>query len=214
MTRVYLIRHGQTEWNAEGRWQGQLDVPLSANGYAQAQALAEHLANVGLCAVYASDLGRAAETGRVIAEASGASLSLDPRLRELHLGIFQGLTYSEIRERYPDDEEQMKLNYMDHVLEQGESRRVLQARALAAWKDILAQAPCDSIAIVSHGGTIRLLLLAVLRPEMNQPVMTMPIGNTSCTLLDVADDGSVQMLDAANQAHLERQAPDSGEGRL
>ncbi len=214
MTRVYLIRHGQTEWNAEGRWQGQIDVPLSASGYAQAQALAGHLADMGLCAVYASDLARAAETGRLIAEAAGASLTRDPRLRELHLGIFQGLTYSEIRERYPDDEEQMKLNYLDHVLQEGESRRAMQTRAFAAWTDILAHAPCDTIAIVSHGGTIRLLLLAVLGPEANQQVMTMPIGNTSCTLLDVAADGSVQMLAAADQSHLEHQLSDSGEGRL
>jgi broad specificity phosphatase PhoE len=211
MKQVYIIRHGQTDWNAEGRWQGHEDVPLSDEGYKQAQALAKHLADVDFAAVYTSDLQRARETGRALAEATGAPLVVDPRLRELHLGALQGLTHAEIRERYPNDDEQMKANYLDHVVTGGESRRVMQARAYAAWQDMLEQTDSRPVALVSHGGTIRLLLLRVLDPADNEAIMRLSIGNTSYTVLEVADDGSVHMRVAADHSHLTQQAADKGE---
>jgi broad specificity phosphatase PhoE len=211
MKQVYVIRHGQTDWNAEGRWQGHEDVPLSDEGYKQAQALAKHLAHVDFAAVYTSDLQRARETGRALAEATHAPLVVDPRLRELHLGALQGLTHAEIRERYPNDDEQMKTNYLDHVVTGGESRRVMQARAYAAWQDMLEQTDSRPVALVSHGGTIRLLLLRVLDPAESEAIMRLSIGNTSYTVLDVADDGSVQLRVSAEHSHLTQQAADKGE---
>ena len=214
MKLVYLIRHGQTEWNAEGRWQGQLDVPLSAEGRSQAHALAQHLAGQGIEAVYASDLMRAAETGRILAEAARAPLYLDSRLRELNLGVFQGLTHAEIRERYANDERQMQASYMDHTVPRGESRRAMQKRMIEAWREIVARMDSQPAAIVSHGGSIRILLLGLLNPAEHEQIMTLDISNTSCTLLGVHPDGRVEMLVAADYAHLERRAADDGEHRL
>ncbi|MFN8378756.1 MAG: histidine phosphatase family protein [Anaerolineae bacterium] len=214
MKLVYLIRHGQTEWNAEGRWQGQLDVPLSSEGRSQARALAKHLAHSGIGAVYASDLMRAAETGRILAEAARAPLYLDNRLRELNLGVFQGLTHAEIRERYAEDEQQMQAAYMDHVVPRGESRRAMQRRMYDAWLEIVARMDTQPVAIVSHGGAIRILLLRLLDPLDHAQVMTLQISNTACTVLGVHPDGRVELLVAADYSHLERQAADDGEHRL
>lgn len=214
MKYVYVIRHGQTEWNAEGRWQGQLDVPLSAEGRSQARALAHHLADKGLSAVYASDLMRAAETGRILAEAARTPLYLDNRLRELNLGVFQGLTHAEIRERYAADEHQMQTSYLDHVVPRGESRRAMQKRMYEAWQEIVVQMDAQPVALVSHGGAIRILLLRLLDPLDHAQIMTLQISNTACTLLGVHPDGRVEMLVAADYSHLERRAADDGEHRL
>lgn len=214
MKQIYVIRHGQTSWNAEGRWQGHADVPLSPEGVAQAQTLAKHLSGVDFAMVYSSDLERARETGHALARATGAPLILDSRLRELNLGALQGLTHAEIHERYPDDVDQMKVNYLDHVVTRGESRRALQARAYAAWQDILEQTSARPVALVSHGGTIRLLLLRLLDPAQRDAIMCMEIGNTSWTVLNVDEDGSVRMQVAADSSHLERHANDEGEARL
>ena len=214
MKFVYLIRHGQTEWNTEGRWQGQLDVPLSAEGYAQARALARRLATEGFGAVYASDLQRAAETGRILAEAANAPLYLDSRLRELNLGVFQGLPHAEIRERYAEDEQQMQTAYMDHVVPEGESRRAMQSRIYEAWQEIVAGMDTQPVALVSHGGAIRILLLRLLHPADHAQVMTLQITNTACTLLGVRPDGQVEMLIAADYSHLERHTDGDGEHRL
>lgn len=214
MKQVYVIRHGQTKWNAEGRWQGHADVPLSEEGYDQARALAEHLSDVDFSAVYTSDLKRARETGRVLAEATGAPLVVDTRLRELNLGALQGLTHAEIRARYPNDDDQMKANYFDHVVTNGESRREMQARAYAAWQDMLDQADSRPVALVSHGGTIRLLLLRVLDHTQHEEIMRLQISNTAFTVLDVDDDGVVHMSVAADHSHLQHRAADEGEARL
>lgn len=214
MKQVYVIRHGQTGWNAEGRWQGHADVALSAEGIAQARALAKRLSAVDFAAVYSSDLERARETGRILAEATGAPLVIDPRLRELNLGALQGLTHAEIHERYPDDVDQMRVNYLDHVITRGESRRALQARAYAAWQDMLEQTGSRPIALVSHGGTIRLLLLRLLDPAQRDAIMHMELGNTSWTVLDVGEDGAVRMSVAADSSHLERRASDEGEAQI
>jgi broad specificity phosphatase PhoE len=201
---VYLIRHGQTEWNAEGRWQGR----------DQAQALAERLAGEGVRAVFASDLERAAETGRILAEACDCPLYVDARLRELHLGVFQGLTHSEIRERYPHDDAQMRANYLDHVVPQGESRRAMQERMLAAWNDIMRDTGEERVAIISHGGAIRILLLRLLPPSEHPLIMTLQISNTACTFLGVEHDGSVHLLVPADHSHLEKRGADKGENQL
>lgn len=214
MKHVYLIRHGQTEWNAEGRWQGQLDVPLSDEGRTQARALADHLSQSGFRAVYASDLMRAAETARILADATNAPLFLDARLRELNLGVFQGLTHAEIRARYPDDDEQMRVNYLDHVIPKGESRRAMQERMYESWLEMLARTGSDPVAIVSHGGAIRILLLRLLDPADHPLVMTLQITNTAWTVLRILDDGSIRMLVAADYSHLERRASDRGENQL
>ena len=101
MLHLMLVRHGETEWNAQRRYQGQSDVLLSDLGMRQAELIAERLAGQKIDAVYASDLKRALETARVIAGKSGLALLTDPRLRELKFGILEGLTFDEAQARYP-----------------------------------------------------------------------------------------------------------------
>src|SRR5688500_9825999 len=104
-TRVIVVRHGETAWNNEKRWQGHLDSPLTAKGLSQAQALARRLSGERFSALYTSDLGRAYQTAQLIAAATGHSVVLDSRLRERKLGVFQGLTSEEIRAVHAEEYE-------------------------------------------------------------------------------------------------------------
>src|SRR5262245_45575580 len=107
-TRIILLRHGETVWNLEGRYQGQLDSPLSTAGVTQARALAQRLATVHFAALYSSDLGRARQTTECIADVTGHKIRADPRLRERHLGIFQGRLKPELKLSFPDEYRRFK----------------------------------------------------------------------------------------------------------
>jgi broad specificity phosphatase PhoE len=186
--RLLLIRHGQTDWNMEGRWQGMVDIPLNPEGRDQALALADHLSEHPITAVYSSDLQRAYQTALALGERKGLTVQTDARLRELNLGVFQGLTHAEISERYPVEMAAMRDDYMDFVMPDGESRRAMQARAAAALDDILAREPDGAeIAVVTHGGTIRVILLRLLNDDPQ--VTRLPIGNTSITMLETDGQG-------------------------
>src|SRR5947199_3660663 len=104
MATLLLIRHGETDWNAEHRWQGHADVPLNARGREQAKALAEELAPEGIDAIYASDLSRARDTAEIVGERLGVPVVLDPDLREIDVGSREGLTGEEVGERPWDGE--------------------------------------------------------------------------------------------------------------
>ena len=101
-TQIIIVRHGQTEWNIRGIRQGYLDSPLTGRGMAQAKALAQRLAREKFTALYSSDLGRAVQTAQEIANVTGHAIVTDARLRERHLGIFQGLNAEEINAKYLD----------------------------------------------------------------------------------------------------------------
>src|SRR5438132_1605088 len=100
--RLLLVSHAQTDWNVEGRFQGQTDIPLNSYGRLQARKLQQRLASTPLDAIVASDLSRARETAEIVAAAHGKPVRTDRRLRELHFGSWEGLTYSEIQAKYPD----------------------------------------------------------------------------------------------------------------
>lgn len=201
MKRIYLIRHGQTVWNVEGRWQGQLDVPLSDMGLEQAQALADHMKERPITTIYSSDLERAWTTAKPLAEARGIEIYRDTRLRELHLGVFQGLTHDEIRTKYPDEEQAMLADYMDYALPKGESRRQLQARGFEIWQEIVERETGSEFAIFSHGGTIRLLLMKLF-PDEIESMTKVPISNTSVTTVE-ADGNGLRLIRMAELAHLD-----------
>jgi broad specificity phosphatase PhoE len=147
VTEFLLVRHGESEWNREGRWQGHADPPLSDEGRRQARALAETLAPVEPTAVYTSDLARARETGEIVAERLGLPLRAMPALREIDVGEWQGLTRAEIEERYP--------GAADRGWEQGETQEELAARVLPALLEISRDHPRDRVVVVAHGGPVR-----------------------------------------------------------
>jgi probable phosphoglycerate mutase len=153
-TQVIIVRHGETEWNIANIRQGHLDSPLTEDGIAQAKALARRLMRERFSALYSSDLGRAMQTARIIAEATGHEIVSDPRLRERHLGIFQGLNSDEIKEKHPEEYKLHRSLGPDYVIPSGESVRQQVARNLAYLNEIAAKHLGETIVVITHGGVL------------------------------------------------------------
>lgn len=163
MTRLYLIRHGQTDWNIEGRWQGQADVPLNQHGREQAEKIARELAGEGIKAIYSSDLSRARQTAQAISTTTGLSIHFDPRLREIHQGDWQGMLVSEIQARYGEKFRQRKENPLAVAPPGGETVMQVQGRVVAAVEDIVHGHPVERVAVVSHGFALAVIQMHYLR---------------------------------------------------
>ncbi|HEU0008505.1 MAG TPA: histidine phosphatase family protein [Verrucomicrobiae bacterium] len=169
VTRVILLRHGETTWNIEGRYQGQLDSPLTSVGVAQAQSLARRLAGAKFTALYSSDLGRALETAKCIAEISGHEVRADARLRERHLGIFQNLLKADFKQKFPEEYRLFKSGGPDYVIPQGESGRQAAERSNACLDELARRHAGETIVVVAHGGTISALLRHTLGIPLGTP---------------------------------------------
>jgi probable phosphoglycerate mutase len=153
VTEFLLVRHGETDWNAERRWQGHADRPLNERGRAQAKELAELLAGEPIDAVYSSDLSRARETAAAVAARLGADVRTLRELREIDVGEFSGLTAADVEERHP--EAMRRLREHGYGWTSGESPRQMEERVLAALRHIAAEHPGGRVLVVGHGGTIR-----------------------------------------------------------
>lgn len=158
MTRFLLIRHGETAWNTEGRWQGQSDVPLNEHGREQAAELARTLSGVGITAVHSSDLSRASETAELLAQSLGLTVQYDPRLREIHQGEWQGQLYTDIQAKYAEEFRQRKENPASVAPPGGETASQVLERVLASIQDIARKHPGETVAVVSHGFALAVLL--------------------------------------------------------
>jgi 2,3-bisphosphoglycerate-dependent phosphoglycerate mutase len=156
MTELSLVRHGETEWNASGRHQGQTDSQLSQRGLAQAEALAERWAREGarFDAVYSSDLGRAMRTAEILVARIGGEIRAEESLRERGLGIFEGLTYEEIDERYPEEALLHRSGDPHFRPEGGESYVDLYGRSVAALREIARRHDPGRVLVVTHGGVV------------------------------------------------------------
>lgn len=162
-TRLCLVRHGETAWNAERRIQGQLDQPLSAVGHAQARAAASWLApgrarTAAFAAIYSSDLTRARQTAEAAALQLGLPITLRPELRERHYGVFQTLTYNEIRSRYPREYARFEAREIDFACPGGgESLRRFSERVVSCAEEIAARHAGGQALIFTHGGVLDIL---------------------------------------------------------
>jgi broad specificity phosphatase PhoE len=154
-TRLFLIRHGESVWNAQGLWQGQGDPPLSPQGRAQAADLAKRLEIAGVSAIVTSDLARARETAGIVAAELGLGMHLEPRLRELDVGCWSGLSRAEIARRWPEDLARFRDGDEDLRPGGGESWRELRTRAVQALGDVAAAHPAARVAVVTHAGLVR-----------------------------------------------------------
>jgi len=157
ISRLCIVRHGETAWNAEGRVQGQTDVPLSATGHAQALAVRAALAGQRFSALYASDLARVRQTAAPTAAAHGLEVRVEPRLRERHYGKFETLTYAEARERLPADYARFKEKDPDYDFDTGESLRAFYARAVECVSAIAARHAGEAVLVFTHGGVLEMV---------------------------------------------------------
>ena len=189
VTRITLVRHGETAWNADGRWQGHAHVPLNPAGRRQAELLAEHLAESGtrFHCVVSSDSVRASETGATVASKLGIPLELDPRLRELDIGEWQGLTADEVRRWDPQRYLEIEHDPYHRPRPGGESGAQSGARAALCLEELAARAGGTHCVAVSHGGTIRNLLQHLGLGRADRVV----VGNTSLSVFvhEVGADG-------------------------
>ncbi|HYB12258.1 MAG TPA: histidine phosphatase family protein [Myxococcota bacterium] len=154
---MWIARHAESTWNAEGRWQGQADPPLSRRGQHQAKALAEHLTARGVHRLVASDLERAAQTARVAGLRLGVAPRLEPRLRERDVGTWSGCTHAEIARRFSDELARLRAGDPELRPGGGESFRELEARVRAVFAEIAAWPDAEEIAVITHLGVIRVL---------------------------------------------------------
>ncbi len=152
-----MVRHGETAWNAQGRVQGQTDVPLSPVGEAQARSLAVALAGERFAAIYSSDLARVRQTAAPAARALGIEPRLDAALRERHYGKFETLTYAEARVRLPEDYARFKAKDPDYDFGSGESLRRFYDRAIACIDAIASRHAGESVLVFTHGGVLEML---------------------------------------------------------
>jgi broad specificity phosphatase PhoE len=172
VTILLLVRHGETDWNAEGRLQGHTDRPLNDYGRRQAAALAAQLAQERLDAVYASDLARARETATIVAAALGLPVELDPDLREKDWGTWEGLTSTE----------------RDRVEFVGESTEAHRTRMLAALRRIAERHPAGRVLVVTHGGSVR-------RVQAAATGMALPVVENCGRWAVAFEDGSFRAVD-------------------
>jgi broad specificity phosphatase PhoE len=159
MTRLWLVRHGETDWNLEGRYQGISDVPLNANGRSQAQEMGKILASNGISyqAVYSSPLKRAYETAIIIAHWLRLPVCVDERLREMELGEWEAMLYAEIDGKFPEKIRERQTNAANTHAPGGENAIVVAERMSQAADEIAASHPGEDVIVVTHGMSIKTL---------------------------------------------------------
>lgn len=158
MTEIWIVRHGQTDWNVEGRYQGQADQPLNAVGLEQARRAADRLRGCDFAAIYSSDLQRAHVTAQIIAAELGLPVQVDRRLREVNQGEWEGMLTADIQQRYAEEWAARRADRLHAAPPGGESLAQVAARVLAGVADIVNRHPDQKVLLVSHG-----LALAVVR---------------------------------------------------
>ncbi len=183
MTKIILVRHGETVWNKELKYQGHTDTALSDEGLRQAHLVAARLARENIAAVYASDLSRAVITAETIAARHGLPVTSLAALREIQFGDWEGLTYEGISANWPEEYSQLYTRTDEVRIPGGETFRELKERAAGAVAGLVARHPGETVAVVSHGGTIRAVICAALDIHLNH-VWDIRQDNTAVNILE------------------------------
>ena len=181
-TRIMAIRHGETVWNREERFQGHGDSPLTARGRHQAEALGRRLRHLEISALIASDLGRTRETAALIAAATGHEVNTDIRLRERAYGVLEGLTLTEIKSNHPQTYGQLMDDNPDYEVPEGESRRHQYQRNVSVLEEIRRNRTGETLLLVAHGGVLDNFFRFVTGQALQQPRCFL-IPNTSLCVI-------------------------------
>jgi probable phosphoglycerate mutase len=203
-TEFIVIRHGETAWNAQSRIQGHLDSPLNEEGLAQALLVSERLARESFSTLYSSDLGRALQTAQPIADRTAHDVVREPRLRERHLGVFQGLTGTQCEHDYPQDYVRFKARDVDHVVPGGESVRQLFARVSAIFSELARRHADERVVVVTHGGVLDALNRFAAGIALNRP-RDFPLYNASLNFI-LCEDERWSVTHWGDISHLTRDA--------
>ena len=188
-----IVRHGETEWNAEGRIQGHTDVGLSNTGAKQARLLGKRLAQVAIDAAYCSDLKRASDTAKYALEERAVVPQGMPGLREYHKGAYEGLTLLEIQARFPHDYPRYLEKNLDYAPEGGETARDVSARVSGTFDEIKARHMNDTVLVVGHGGSLRLAMASLLGMPL-EGNWSFLFDNCGLTIVETFEDNSVLSL--------------------
>ena len=199
--RIFLIRHGETLWNKEMRFQGHMDIPLSERGLEQAEALAKRLSDQKITAVYSSDLSRALETARPIAKPRNLEIITDPSLREINFGRWEGLTFSEISQQYGEQIKRWWAAPLEMSTPEGEGLTDLIHRLIPFFREIVEKHSGEQVAVVCHGGPARCLVGTILQMDLNK-YWKIRQDNAALNILDFTEweNGIVALLN--DRSHL------------
>ncbi|MBA3031768.1 MAG: histidine phosphatase family protein [Gammaproteobacteria bacterium] len=200
-TRLCVVRHGETDWNAGRRIQGHIDVPLSVVGHTQARAAGNTLANEGFAAIYSSDLTRARQTAEATAHLAHVPLHLLTGLRERHYGVFQGLTYAEAEAQYPEAYARHHARDNAHfAFPGGESLHDLAVRIGDVCDDIISRHAGGAVAIFTHGGVLDIMHRRAAGKPLTGP-RDFAIPNAAINWIEIANDRWT-ILNWAERGHL------------
>jgi 2,3-bisphosphoglycerate-dependent phosphoglycerate mutase len=203
-TYVLLIRHGQSEGNAERRFGGHTATPLSLRGRKQAAALAEALKRDSITAIHSSDLARAVETARPLATLIRLPIHTTEAFRERSVGVMEGLTFEDAAQQHPDEYAALLRRDFEHVLAGGESYRQLLDRARNKLDEVIAANLGGRIAVFSHTGTICILALHLMGALDSPQLKPVWISSSNCgiTRFELRRDGFIRVLNVNDTRHL------------
>ncbi len=207
MTTIYLIRHGQTDWNKEGRFRGRADVPLNDYGHREAEALAKHLATVGANACYSSPLSRARETAEIIARPHSLEVSPDDGIIDVDYGEWQGVPEDEARKQHAEIYQRWRERPHHTKFPNGESLAMVRKRALASLETIRADNSDGVALVVAHKAVTKVLMCAVLGLG-NAAFWRIRQDNCAYNVIELSPDGAVVV--AINNTCQRRVAADGG----
>lgn len=202
-TRLYIVRHGETEWNKALRYQGHRDIPLSEEGRVQAAQIAKRLSGEKLHAAYASDLSRAFETAETISEYHGLEVARFPELKETNFGLWEGLTYGEIDKQFHTVMNEWYKNPRDTQIPGGESLGEVADRCQAGVNRILCANPGRNVLVVAHGGIIRIIVATILGMSLND-YWKIKQDNVSLNIIEFFEPGRAILCLLNDTAHLGR----------
>ncbi|NLJ89133.1 MAG: histidine phosphatase family protein [Epulopiscium sp.] len=202
MLKLYLVRHGETAWNIDNKYQGITDIPLNEIGIKQAQAIARRMKAFKIDKIYSSDLSRAYETGKLISREKNINIEKMPGLREISFGEWEGYTISELEELYGENYKRFFLEPHKYNFPGEGSMEAVQKRIRKAIGEIEKKHPKGDIVIVSHGGVLKILIMTLLEIDLSF-FKSFWLGNTSLSIIEKKDNGKWILSLLNDRSHLE-----------